>query len=143
MHFEIFKREDGFTLMEVLVVVIIVAILAAVGVPIYTSYVEQARASEAQSAIGAIFNASKMYRQDTGEWPPNVEILEEEGYIRLDRSLKNRWQFEVVSGGQELANIQATSTAEMKGGAGRNVIYDVETGKFSGYGVLGEDGGTE
>ncbi|MBS1272119.1 MAG: Fimbrial protein [Candidatus Marinimicrobia bacterium] len=143
MFRELVKRDDGFTLMEVLVVVIIVAILAAVGVPIYTSYVEQARASEAQSAIGAIYNAAKMYYQDTGDWPANVEILEEDGYIRLDRSLKRRWEFEIVSGGEELATIQGISTGEMKGGAGKQVVYDVESGKFSGYGVLGEEGSTQ
>jgi len=140
---KLFKREEGFTLMEVLVVVIIVAILAAVGVPIYTNYVKQARASEAQSAIGAIYNASKMYYQDTGEWPNDIENqLESEGYINLDQSLMQRWEFEII-GSNPITTIQAVSTSEMKGGEGHVVTYNVETGEFTGYGVLGAEGELE
>jgi len=134
------KRNGGFTLIEVLVVVIIVAILAAVGVPIYTNYVKQARASEAQSAIGAIYNAAKMYYQDTGDWPNDIQSqLEAEGYINLDQSLKQRWEFEII-GSNPITTIQAVSTSEMKGGEGHVVTYDVETGKFTGYGVMGQNG---
>ncbi|HEX05266.1 MAG TPA: prepilin-type N-terminal cleavage/methylation domain-containing protein, partial [Bacteroidetes bacterium] len=63
------NNRKGFTLIEILIVVVIVAILAAISVPIYLDYVNGARASDAQSQIGAIYNASKMYKQDTSEWP--------------------------------------------------------------------------
>lgn len=47
-------RERGFTLVEVLAVLIIVAILAGIGTPIYLSFVKGARAADAQTTIGAI-----------------------------------------------------------------------------------------
>lgn len=128
----------GFTLIEVLVVVVIVAILAAISVPIYIQYVEGARAADAQATIGAIFNATKMYLQDHSEDPPDITILEDEGYLDIDESTIRQWEFQLI-GSDPIMQIQATSTPEMRGGEGHIVIYDVPTGKFTGYGLPSEE----
>jgi prepilin-type N-terminal cleavage/methylation domain-containing protein len=51
----------GFTLVELMVVVVIVGILAAVSVPVYTSYTKKARASEGQALVGVVSAAEKAY----------------------------------------------------------------------------------
>ncbi|MDP8228079.1 MAG: prepilin-type N-terminal cleavage/methylation domain-containing protein [Candidatus Electryoneaceae bacterium] len=134
-----FKRQDsGFTLIEVLVVVVIAAILAAISVPIYIEYVKGARASDGQATIGAIYNAVKMYRQDLGEEPTSVEELEELEYLEIDEGTLRQWTFSIV--GDPVQQIEAISTAEMKGGAGHTILFDAQTGKFTGYGLpSGED----
>ncbi len=137
-----FFKEGGFTLIEVLVVVVIVAILAAISVPIYIEYVQGARASDAQASIGAIYNACKMYYQDKGEDPPDVETLEELGYLDIDESTKKQWSFTII-GSDPITQIEGVSTAEMKGGAGKIVTYNVEEGFFEGYGLPTEKGGSE
>ncbi len=130
-----FNRTDsGFTLIEVLVVVVIVAILAAISVPIYIQYVQGARASDAQSTIGAVYNSVKMYRQDYGEDPTSVEELEEMEYLEIDEGTTRSWTLSLI-GSNPVTQIEAISTAEMKGGAGHVVLYDVQTGRFSGYGL--------
>lgn len=48
------KGQQGFTLVEVIVVAIIVAALAAVAVPMYTSYVESSRGNAAANAAGSV-----------------------------------------------------------------------------------------
>ena len=128
------KRQQGFTLIEVLVVVIIVAILAAVAFPIYQSYVKSAYASEAQATIGAIWNACQMYYQDMGRWPDDIETQLEPKYVQINPATKRMWVFNIVGGGDGISQITATSTEEMKQGAGKEIIFDTETGKFSGYG---------
>lgn len=137
----LFRLDEGFTLIEVLIVVVIVAILAAISVPIYIQYVEGARAADPQATIGAIFNAAKMYRQDQGEYPTDVTVLEQEEYLTIDQATHDQWEFQIVGGPNQLEQIMGTSTEKMKGGAGQVVIYDVLTGKFTGYGLPSEGGG--
>ena len=55
------KSEIGFTLIEMMVVVIIVGLLAAIAVPSYTSYVRRATTTEATSICGAIWTAVEIY----------------------------------------------------------------------------------
>lgn len=134
-----FRQQDsGFTLIEVLVVVVIVAILAAISVPIYIQYVQGARASDAQSTIGAIYNSTKMYRQDYSEDPSSVEELEELEYLEIDEGSARQWTFSLI-GSNPVTQIEGISTAEMKGGAGHVVLFDVQTGRFTGYGLPSDD----
>lgn len=131
------RKDSGFTLIEVLVVVVIVAILAAISVPIYIQYVQGARASDAQATIGAIYNAVKMFRQDFGIDPSSVEELIELEYLEPDEGTLRQWTFNLI--GNPVTQIEAVSTAEMKGGAGHVVLFDVQTGRFSGYGLPSGD----
>jgi prepilin-type N-terminal cleavage/methylation domain-containing protein len=53
-NFEQAKAQRGFTLVEVIVVAIIVAALAGVAIPMYTSYVSTSRQNAAANAAGSI-----------------------------------------------------------------------------------------
>ena len=58
------KNEAGFTLMELFVVVLIVGILAAVGVPLYLGYVRDSRLAEAKALAGATLTAAQACAQN-------------------------------------------------------------------------------
>jgi type IV pilus assembly protein PilE len=66
------KDKSGFTMIELMVVVIIVAVLAAVAVPLYTSYIKNSRKSEATARLGAILTAAKSYYQENNGWPTSA-----------------------------------------------------------------------
>ncbi|MBD3165518.1 prepilin-type N-terminal cleavage/methylation domain-containing protein [bacterium] len=134
MQTQLSRKRRGFTLIEILVVVVIIAILAAISVPIYVEYVRGARAADAQSQIGAVYNAAKMYQQDKDDWPSDIETLEEFGYLTIDESVLRKWSFQIE--GTEA--ITATSTDEMAGGAGKVITFDILQGKFYGYGLPNE-----
>ncbi len=57
--------ESGFTLLELLMVVIIIAILAALALPAYFRSVEKARTSEATLAMGALKGAIQRFCVET------------------------------------------------------------------------------
>lgn len=63
----------GFTLVEVMVVVVIIAILAAIIVPKILSRPEEARKVKARSDIMAIQNAMEMYKLDNGFYPSTAQ----------------------------------------------------------------------
>lgn len=59
----------GFTLLEVLIVVIIIGILATIALPQYVSTIEKARSAEATSNIGALRNSMDRYWYDQVSQP--------------------------------------------------------------------------
>lgn len=64
-------KQRGFTLIEVMVVVVILAILAAIIVPRILSRPDQARQVAAKQDIVAIENAMELYKLDNGFYPSN------------------------------------------------------------------------
>ncbi len=129
------KYLNGFTLVEILIVVVIVGILAAIAIPTYYSYVKKGYATEAKTQLKSIVQAADMYYSERGEAAPDVETMEAEGFIEIKQSVKNKWEFELnLDPTGDGGSCSATSTEEMSGGAGEVVTYDVATGKFTGYG---------
>jgi len=62
-------RQTGFTLVELLIVAIILAILAAIVVPQFASTTTDAQESALRSNLAAIRSAMSLYRQQHGEYP--------------------------------------------------------------------------
>ena len=55
------KRISGFNLMEVMIVVVIIGILAALAYPNLDKYLKRARQTEAKTNLSAIYTAQKIY----------------------------------------------------------------------------------
>ena len=66
----------GFTLVEVLVVVVIIGVLAALVVPRVVGRADQARAAAATQDIASIMSALKMYQNDNGRFPSGEQGLQ-------------------------------------------------------------------
>lgn len=71
-----YKRVAGFTLIEVMVVVVILGILAAIIVPKIMSRPEQARMVKVKQDILAIQSALDLYKLDNGIYPTTDQGLE-------------------------------------------------------------------
>ena len=64
--------QKGITLIELLVVIGIVAILAAVAVPMYSGYMQRARRSDAKVALEQVRAAQEMWRAERGSYATDV-----------------------------------------------------------------------
>jgi len=68
-------RSRGFTLIEIMVVVVILAVLGALVVPKILSNVDKARVTRAASDIRAIETALDLYRLDNFKYPTTEQGL--------------------------------------------------------------------
>jgi len=66
----------GFTLVEIMVVVVILGLLAAVVVPRVVGRADEARKVAAKQDIAAIMQALKLYRLDSGRYPSGEQGLQ-------------------------------------------------------------------
>ena len=97
-------KQQGFTLIEIMVVVIIIGILAAIVAPNVIGRVDDAQVTKAKAEISNIENAMKFYRLDNFAYPtteqgiealvtkpqdPNIRNWKPGGY--LDRLPKDPW----------------------------------------------------
>ncbi len=69
------RQRGGFTLIEVLLVVVIIGILAAVVVPRLGGRGKEAQISAAKSSIAAISLALDVYEVDNGAYPASLQAL--------------------------------------------------------------------
>jgi general secretion pathway protein G len=69
------RTRKGFTLVELLLVLTILGILAAIVVPKFTGRTEQARETAARTQISTFSTALESYEVDTGSYPQSLEDL--------------------------------------------------------------------
>ena len=69
-------RQQGFTLIEIMVVIVIMGILAALVVPRVLDRPDQARRVAAQQDISGLMQALKLYRLDNGRYPSTAQGLQ-------------------------------------------------------------------
>lgn len=63
------KNQKGFTLMELMIVIVIIGVLAAIGVPAYRTFTDKARRTACQANQRTIATVVSLYRAEKGSDP--------------------------------------------------------------------------
>lgn len=88
------RAQQGFTLIEIMVVIVILGLLATLVLPNVIGASDKAREETARTNVMAIAGAVKMYRSQKGKLPPSLEALaekDEKGRSELEEIPKDPW----------------------------------------------------
>ena len=100
------RSRKGFTLIELMVVVLIVAVLAALVVPLLLSRVEKARYSEGKAIASQIATAVRTYAVETeGAVSPAPTLTTDLGF--LSNELDAKW---FLQGGMSVSGVSVSTT---------------------------------
>lgn len=86
------SRQRGFTLLEIMVVVVIIGILAVLVVPKIISRPDEARVIAAKQDIASLMQALKLYRLDNQRYPVTEQGLQALATRPASAPIPNNWK---------------------------------------------------
>jgi general secretion pathway protein G len=119
------KKQSGFTLLELLVVMTIIGILAAIAVPALRDSPQRAREAALREDLFTMRSVIDQYHGDKGAYPPDLQTLVTAGYLRkipVDPMTKSAETWVVA---QEEISTEATTSSDTPATPG---IIDVHSG---------------
>jgi prepilin-type N-terminal cleavage/methylation domain-containing protein len=117
------NKTKGFTLVELMVVIVIVGILAAVAIPKFVEASQKAKASEFPTQLVAIYTGELAYQAQNGTFVTTLQALKDSAYTDLASS--SRWF---------LYSMQNATSTSFQGVATVNTGFGVATS--SDYGTI-------
>ena len=114
--------QKGFTLIELMIVVAIIGILAAIAVPAYQDYTIRSRVSEGASLAGASKTAVDVYFSETGSLSSTPGTPASLG-LASPASYAAKYVSSITVAGGGVITVQLTSIAELGTASGDTFTY--------------------
>lgn len=77
------RRQQGFTLIELMIVMVIITILAGIGLAVYGNSVQSSKEAVLREDLFRMREAIDQYHADKNRYPATIEALVEDKYLRM------------------------------------------------------------
>jgi prepilin-type N-terminal cleavage/methylation domain-containing protein len=132
------RNRKGFTLVELMVVVIIVLVLAGIAVPVYIHYIQEGKKSEAYAVIDSIVSGALVYFQKNDTYAGGTI----DNWLARD-DVDNATYFTYALSGQAATGFTATATVTGGWGPAGATITWTQSGASAAAGDAGTGAFTE
>jgi general secretion pathway protein G len=105
------SKSRGFTLMELMVVMVLIAVLASLAMPVVMNSIQRGREAALKENLFIMRKAIDDFYADTGSYPSEIEQLVEQRYLRnipVDPLTERSDTWRVVRDGAGIIDIQGS-----------------------------------
>ncbi len=102
------NNNKGFTMLELIMVVIIISVLATLAIPSYGGFVEKARSAEAVSTISAIRTAQNLYKLESSKYASALDDIS----IQIPQGGATYWEYSISNASETSFSVTATRSSK-------------------------------
>ncbi len=117
---------NGFKLIELMVVLIVMAILAAMAIPSFNKSMESTREKEAQTTLELIYNAEAMYMLDKKMYCNGIDNSAFASYMENPNPKADYYTFSLVGDNTPTVPKDFTATATPKPGYSKYKTFSID-----------------
>lgn len=119
------KRRDGFTLIEIIMVIVVLGILAAVAIPKYYDIQSDAKTAAEKGAVGGVRSGIHTYFISNKTWPSSLDSATTGACNSTNACFTT-----ILSQGGIISDWNKSSSTVYVGPTGANYTYTSSTGEF-------------